>query len=439
MRTTADGSGAATGGTHAVVAAQPRESLRLVLMLGALVALGPFTIDMYLPALPTITGELHTTSTAVQLTLTGTLAGLGLGQLVLGPLSDTFGRRRPLLAGTTVHVVASLLCVVAPNVAVLGALRVLEGLGAAAASVVAIAVVRDLFSGVRAARMISRLVLVIGASPVLAPTIGGEMLRWTDWRGVFAALALLGLAVTVLAAVALPETLPASRRRTGGVPATLRTYRGLLADRTFVALVLVSGLNASALFAYVAGSSFVFQDQYGLSEHAFSLIFALNSVANIGASQVNVVLLSWFPPARILVASLSTAVLASTALLVVALTGAGGVLGLMVPLFVLLGAIGQSGPNASALGLSLHGESAGTAAALFGSLNFGLGALAAPVVGVLGNDSHAMAVVMAASIGLAATVLVLGVRLPVLHAIDLDDPGPQPPGAEAAGPVVVVP
>jgi DHA1 family bicyclomycin/chloramphenicol resistance-like MFS transporter len=279
--------------------------------------------------------------------------------------------------------------------------------------------------------MISRLVLVIGASPVLAPTIGGEMLRWTDWRGVFAALAVLGLAVTVMAAIALPETLPPARRRTGGVPATLRTYAGLLTDRTFVCLVLVSGLNASALFAYVAGSSFVMQDQYGLSEHTFSLIFAVNSVANIGASQVNVVLLSWFEPARILVASLSTAVVASVALLVVALTGAGGVLGLMVPLFVLLGAIGQSGPNASALGLSLHGESAGTAAALFGSLNFGLGALAAPVVGVLGNDSHAMAAVMAGCIGLAATVLVLGVRLRVLHALDLSDP--EPVALPAAG------
>lgn len=425
MRTTADGCGAATGSpTAAAVPAAPRESLRLVLMLGALVALGPFTIDMYLPALPTISGELHTTSTAVQLTLTGTLAGLGLGQLVLGPLSDSVGRRRPLLAGTTVHVAASLLCAVAPNVAVLGVLRVLEGLGAAAASVVAIAVVRDLFSGVRAARMISRLVLVIGASPVLAPTIGGEMLRWTDWRGVFLALAVLGLGVTVMAAIALPETLPPARRRTGGVPATLQTYAGLLTDRTFVALVLVAGLNASALFAYVAGSSFVMQDEFGLSEHAFSLVFAVNSVANIGASQVNVVLLSWFQPARILVASLATAVVSSGTLLVVALTGAGGLLGLLVPLFVLLGAVGLTGPNVSALGLSLHGEAAGTAAALFGSLNFGLGALAAPVVGVLGNDSVAMAAVMAGGAALSATVLLLGVRLRVLWSMDLGEPEP---------------
>lgn len=420
MRTTADGRRSGAGATHTVTT-PPRESLRLVLMLGVLVALGPFTIDMYLPALPTIANELQTTSTAVQLTLTGTLAGLGFGQLILGPLSDTFGRRRPLLAGTTVHVVASLLCVVAPNVAVLGALRVLEGLGAAAASVVAIAVVRDLFTGVRAARMISRLVLVIGASPVLAPTVGGEMLRWTDWRGVFAALAVLGLAVTIMAAVALPETLPPARRRTGGIPATLRTYGGLLTDRTFVCLVLVSGLNASALFAYVAGSSFVFQDQYGLSEHAFSLIFAVNSISNIGASQVNVLLLSRFQPNRILVASLCAGVVSSIALLVMALTGAGGLLGVLVPLFVLLGAIGLSGPNASALGLSLHGESAGTAAALFGSLNFGLGALTAPIVGLLGNDSQAMAIAMAAGIVLASAVLVFGVRLRVLHAMDLSE------------------
>jgi DHA1 family bicyclomycin/chloramphenicol resistance-like MFS transporter len=301
---------------------------------------------------------------------------------------------------------------------------VLEGLGAAAASVVAIAVVRDLFTGVRAARMISRLVLVIGASPVLAPTIGGQMLRWTDWRGVFLALAVLGLGVTVMAAIALPETLPPARRRTGGVPATLHTYAGLLTDRTFVALVLVAGLNASALFAYVAGSSFVMQDEFGLSEHAFSLVFAVNSVANIGASQVNVLLLSWFQPARILVASLATAVVSSGTLLVVALTGAGGLFGLLAPLFVLLGAIGLTGPNVSALGLSLHGEAAGTAAALFGSLNFGLGALAAPVVGLLGNDSVAMATVMAGGAALAATVLLLGVRLRVLWSMDLGEPEP---------------
>lgn len=395
-----------------------RESVGLTLVLGLLVALGPFTIDLYLPALPTITDELHTTSSAVQLTLTGTLAGLAIGQLVLGPLSDSFGRRRPLLAGTLVHVLASLACVVAPDVTTLGVLRVLQGFGAAAASVVALAVVRDLFDGLRAARMISRLILVIGASPVLAPTVGGELLRWTDWRGIFVALALLGLGVTVLAALCLPETLPPERRQRGGARGTARASAALLRDRTFVALVLVAALVMSALFAYVAGSSFVLQDQFGLSEQMFGVVFAVNSVAVIGASQVNVWLLSRWTPAQILVTSIGVAVLGSIALLAVAVADVGGVVGMLVPLFVVLGGVGFAGPNAPALALSLHGESAGTAAAVLGAVQFGLGAVTAPLVGALGNDSLAMSVVIIASTVLAAVVLVLGVRLPVLHAID---------------------
>jgi len=167
--------------------------LRLVLVLGALVALGPFTIDMYLPALPTLAGDLATTPAAVQLTLTGTLAGLALGQLLVGPMSDALGRRQPLLVGVGLHVVASLLCLVAPNVAVLGGLRLVQGVGAAAASVVAMAIVRDLYDGRAAATLFSRLMLVLGVAPVLAPTVGGEVLRYTSWRGLFAVLAVLGL------------------------------------------------------------------------------------------------------------------------------------------------------------------------------------------------------------------------------------------------------
>src|SRR6185369_8551343 len=204
------------------------------------IALGPLTIDMYLPALPRIVDDLQTTSAAVQLTLTGTLVGLALGQLLVGPLSDTFGRRRPLIVGVGVHVLASLLCLVAPNVAVLGGLRVLQGVGAAAASVVTMAIVRDLFVGRAAATLFSRLML--GVAPVLAPTIGGEVLRFTSWRGVFVVLAVLGVMLVVVAARAVPETLPAVRRRPLGVCNTLRTYRGLLRDRTFLGLVLVAGL-----------------------------------------------------------------------------------------------------------------------------------------------------------------------------------------------------
>jgi DHA1 family bicyclomycin/chloramphenicol resistance-like MFS transporter len=245
----------------AVAAPTSRERLRLVLLLGALIALGPLTIDMYLPALPTITDELLTTSATVQLTLTGTLLGLGLGQLVIGPLADRFGRKRPLIAGAAVHVLASLLCIVAPTIEVLGALRVLQGLGAAAGSVIALAIVRDLYTGRAAATLLSRLILVMGAAPVLAPTLGSWVLGFTSWRGVFGVLALYALVLLPVAARALPETLPPERRVTSGVGGTLRTYGGLLRDRTFVGLVLVAGLSMAAVLGYVGGSSFVMQEQ----------------------------------------------------------------------------------------------------------------------------------------------------------------------------------
>ena len=292
--------------------------LRLVLVLGALIALGPLTIDMYLPALPTIVDDLETTSAAVQLTLTGTLVGLALGQLLVGPLSDTFGRRRPLLVGVGVHVLASLLILVAPNVAVLGGLRVLQGVGAAAASVVTMAIVRDLFVGRAAATLFSRLMLVLGVAPVLAPTIGGEVLRFTSWRGVFVVLAVMALMLVVVAAVALPETLPPARRRPLGVRTTLRTYRGLLRDRTFVGLVLVAGLAMSGLFGYVAGSSFVFQEEFGLDQQQFGLLFGAGALFLIGATQLNAALLRRFEPRVLLPFGLVLATVAGAVLLVLA-------------------------------------------------------------------------------------------------------------------------
>ncbi|SCG34335.1 MFS transporter, DHA1 family, bicyclomycin/chloramphenicol resistance protein [Micromonospora coxensis] len=387
-----------------------RQRLRLVLVLGSLIAVGPLTIDMYLPALPAIVADFHTTSAAVQLTLTGTLAGLAVGQLLIGPLSDAVGRRTPLIAGIALHVVASLLCAVAPNVAVLGGLRVVQGLGIAAASVVAMAVVRDLFSGAAFATLLSRLLLVMGAAPILAPTLGGALLRWTDWRGVFAALAAFGVLLVVVAALGLPETLPPARRRRGGVTATLTVYGALLRDRTFVGLVLVAGLAMAALFAYVAGSSFVLQEQYGLDEQQFGLAFGAGAVGLIAATQFNVRLLRRHPPQRILVTALAVGTVAGLALLAVAATGLGGLPSLLVPLWVVLAATGLAMPNAPALALSRHGEAAGTASALLGAVQFGVGALAAPLVGVLGTGAVAMALVVAGGMVASTAVLLVVVR-----------------------------
>jgi len=388
---------------------KPRTA-RTALTLGAFVALGPLTIDMYLPALPTITTELETTSAAVQLTLTGTLVGLALGQLVLGPLSDTFGRRRPLIAGTALHVLASLLVLIAPNIAVLGALRLLQGVGTAAGAVIAIAVVRDLFDGRAAATMLSRLFLVIGAAPVLAPTIGGEVLRFTSWRGVFVILAGYGLLLLAVGFFLLSETLPPERRSRTGLAGTLRGYRGLFGDRAYVGLVLVAGLTMAGLFSYVSGSSFVYQDEFGLDEQQFGLLFGAGAVWLIGATQLNPVLLRRFSPAQVLVAGTVGGAVAGVVLLGLAVTSTGGLFAVAVPLWAVLFGCGLALPNAPALALSRHGEAAGTAAALLGAVQFGVGAAVSPLVGLLGNDAVAMGTVIVASLVLAIVVLVVVVR-----------------------------
>jgi DHA1 family bicyclomycin/chloramphenicol resistance-like MFS transporter len=396
------------------------KTARTALTLGAFVALGPLTIDMYLPALPTITTELETTSAAVQLTLTGTLVGLALGQLILGPLSDTFGRRRPLLAGTALHVLASLLVLIAPNVAVLGALRVLQGVGTAAGAVIAIAVVRDLFDGRAAATMLSRLFLVIGAAPVLAPTIGGEVLRFTSWRGVFVILAVYGLLLLAVGFFLVRETLPPERRSTSGVAGTLRGYRSLFGDRAYVGLVLVAGLTMAGLFSYVSGSSFVYQEEFGLDEQQFGLLFGAGAFWLIAATQLNPVLLRWFSPAQVLVAGTLAGAAAGAVLLVLSATGTGGLFAVAIPLWAVLFACGLALPNAPALALSRHGEAAGTAAALLGAVQFGVGAAVSPLVGLLGNDAVAMGTVIVASLVLAIVVL-----FAVVRPWQLADPDPE--------------
>jgi DHA1 family bicyclomycin/chloramphenicol resistance-like MFS transporter len=399
--------------------------LRLVLILGALIALGPLTIDMYLPALPTIATELAVPSATIQLTLTGTLLGLGLGQLVVGPLSDALGRRVPLLAGTALHVLASLICLIAPNVAVLGGARLLQGLGAAAGAVIAMAVVRDLYTGRAAAVLISRLILVMGAAPIVAPTLGSWLLAFTSWRGVFAALALIGLVLIPVTARLLPETLPPHRRQTAGVRGTLRNYGRLLRDRTFVGLALVAGLTMTGLFGYVAGASFVFQQEFGLGQQQFALLFSSGAIFLIAATQLNPVLLRWLEPRQVLVGGVVTAAVAAGLMLALAVAGAG-LFGLLLPLWLTLFAAGFALPNAPAVALGRYGDNAGTAAALLGAVQFGTGAVISPMVGVLGNDSVAMATVIAAGLTLSLVVLVAVVRPWQLTDVEVTDAAPVP-------------
>ena len=398
-------------------AENPPSRVRMITILGALVALGPLTIDMYLPALPKIADDLSVSSSVAQLTLTGTLAGLALGQLIVGPLSDSLGRRRPMMAGIVLHMLASVLCLFAPNIAVLGVARGLQGMGAAAAMVVAIAVVGDLYAESVAATVMSRLMLVLGVAPVIAPSLGAAVLLKASWHWVFAVLVLLAGGLLLLASLALPETLPASHRRPLNVRSIGATYVELLRDARFVILVLVAALGMSGLFAYIAGASFVLQGHYGLDQQAFALVFGAGAVALIGATQFNVVLLRRFAPQTIVLWALAAAVVAGVVFVGLSYEHIGGLPGFVVPVWFILAAMGLVIPNAPAVALSRHPDAAGTAAALLGAAQFGLGAAVAPLVGVLGNNEIALALVMTTGMVIALLAL-LAVGVPASETKD---------------------
>lgn len=379
----------------------------LIALLGTMTALGAFTVDTYLPSLPAVAADLGSSAAAAQLTISGVLVGAALGQLIVGPLSDRFGRRRPALAGISLHVIASLLCVVAPTIETLISLRVLQGIGNSAASITAMAVIRDRLTGGPAARVISRLMLVIGVAPLLAPTVGGAIAGVAGWRAVFAVLALFGLGLGLVVWRWLPETLPVPRRSSAGVAGALRGYRTLLGDRHFMALAVIPGLAMGALISYVAGSPFVLQEGYGLSAGQFSMLFALNGIGLVVGSQINAALVIRMAPLEIVRVALPLAVVTAATLLVLSISGAGGLLGVVLPLLGILFLLGFVMGNASAVALSRHGERAGTAAAVIGATQAGVAGAVSPLVGVLGGDAVAMSITILGSLLLAQLVLSL--------------------------------
>ncbi|MFD7336324.1 multidrug effflux MFS transporter [Streptomyces violascens] len=385
----------------AATAAVRRTSLLVTLVLGGLTALPPLSMDMYLPALPEVTDALRSPAATVQLTLTACLAGMALGQLVVGPMSDRWGRRRPLLIGMIVYVLATAVCAFAPNVGLLIAFRLLQGLAGAAGIVIARAVVRDLYDGVEMARFFSTLMLISGVAPVVAPLIGGQVLRLTDWRGVFAVLTVIGVLLTAVVWKWLHETLPADRRHSGGVGEALRTMGGLLRDRVFTGYMLAGGLAFAALFAYISASPFVVQEIYGASPQTFSLLFGLNSVGLVVVGQINgKLLIGRVSLDKALGFGLAVITLAATALLLMT-SGVFGEVGLApiaAGLFVLMSAMGLAMPNTNAQALMRTPNAAGSASALLGTSSFLVGAVASPLVGIAGEATAVpMAVVQLAS------------------------------------------
>ena len=386
----------------------------LLLAVGALSGFGPLCLDMYLPALPELPGDLRSTAGAAQLTLSACIVGLALGQLVVGPVSDAVGRRRPLLIGVTVFAAASAVCALTTSMTVLIAARFVQGAAGAAGIVIGRAVVADLFVGRAAASAFATVAAVNGLAPVLAPLLGGQVLRVGDWRTVFWVLAGLGLLLLILAALLVPESLPPERR--GARTGTARAFRVLLADRAYVGYVLAGTMVSAAMFGYISASPFLFQEGFGLTPQQFSWTFALNAVGIVAATQVGRIGLRRTGPATLLAVGLVQAAVGAVAL-TVAVTAGWGLLAVAAALFVMVSAVGLALPNASALALARHREIAGSASALFGLAQFALAAVTAPLVG-LGDRTAgtALAVTAVVCVVLGAAAFLLARRADVPRA-----------------------
>ncbi len=369
----------------------------LALVLGALAAMGPFSVDMYLPAFPALGDSLNATPGAVQATLAFYFLGMAAGQVFYGPVADRLGRRVPLFAGLGLFTVASMACALAPDIHSLMAARLMQALGGCAGMVVARAVVRDVTDERGAVRLMASLMLVMSVAPIIAPLVGGALLPVFGWRGIFWVLAGYGAAMLLLVGLALPETLPQDRRRRDGVLATLRVWGGLLGDARFMGHALAGGFVIGGMFAYIIGSPFVFMELNGVAPGHFGLYFGANAIGIMVTGQVVSRLAQRGSPARLLPVVLAIALSAGVALLVVATTGLFGFAGIVVALFCYVSMIGGVLPLTVALGMGPHGKVAGSASALMGTLQFGIGAAVGGLLGVLQDDTAVpMAAVIAA-------------------------------------------
>ncbi|MCU1572989.1 MAG: transporter [Micrococcaceae bacterium] len=402
--------------THPGDALSRRQKLVYILILGMLTALGPFTIDLYLPAFPALESDLHISAAAVQLTLTATTIGFAVGQLVVGPFSDKVGRRGPLILATAVHVAASLGAALSTDITMLGVFRVLQGIGAAGGGVVAMAMVRDLFSGYALVRMFSRMALVNGMAPILAPVIGSQLLGIMAWPGIFWFLAAYGLVVLLAAMFLIVETLPSERRSGSGSTAAQR-YRAVFSDRIFVGALVIGGLNFGGLFSYLSASPFLFQTTYAFSAQQYGLLFGINSLGVVTGVQLAARVMKRTGPQWI-IAGATLVQLLMAGLIILFDQLHFGLPGVIVPLWFYILATGFMFPSIQVLGLARHGAQAGTAASLLGAATFGFAGLVSPVVGLLGvGNATPMGVVMVSCIALAVVVLWLVVRPRTVPAI----------------------
>ncbi len=375
----------------------------LPLLLGFLTAIGPVSTDMYLPAFPTIEAELGAGRGGAQATLAAWFVGLAVGQLVQGTLADRLGRRRPLIIGTAIYTLASVGCALAPDTVVLSFWRCVAAFGGAASAVIPRAVVRDLADGLAAARLMSRLMLVMGAAPILAPTIGGLLLDAAGWRSIFWVSAVYGLASCLLAWRLLPETLPPHLRVRRAPAALLGDFIRIGGERSFLTHALMGSAGMVVVFAFIGGAPDVYIRYFNIQPSQFGLLFAISAAGFIGASQLNPWLLRRFGVRRVPTVALATCAAAVVLVNIAAFSGVGGFLGIYLPAMVALACTGLIFPNVTVGALSRHATRAGSASALLGTLQFGLAALGAGLVGVLADGTpRPMAALMLVGVVAAA-------------------------------------
>jgi MFS transporter, DHA1 family, multidrug resistance protein len=376
---------------------------------------GPLSLDLYLPALPELADDLNASPSAAQLSITACLLGLAFGQLVAGPMSDRLGRKRPLIVGLLAYVLASVACAFAPSATILAILRLVQGLAGAAGIVISRAIARDLYSGRALMIFFSRLLLVAGLAPVIAPILGGQLSRIMSWRGIFGVLAGFGAVLLLAGWIGLKETLPPERRIVGGFSRTLHGYNTLLHDRFFVGCALSSGLAGATMFAYIAGSTFVLQRIYGMSPQGFSLVFGCISLGLVAAAQGGARLALVWPLPRVLGVGLAINLLGATGLLVTVISGLPlGVI--LAALVVMVGAVGLIFPTANALAMADYPDLAGTASSLQGLSQFVFGAVAAPLVGIAGEHTALPLGIVTTAVSACAMTSFVSLVLPLVRA-----------------------
>ncbi|WP_424766862.1 multidrug effflux MFS transporter [Paenibacillus sp. sgz302251] len=382
--------------------------LWLIILLGSLSAFGPLSLDMYLPAFPTISRELHTSTSLVQLSLTACMIGLSVGQLLAGALSDIQGRRRPLLIFLAIYGISSVLCAFAPSIGVLVALRFIQGFAGAAGIVISRAIVRDLYSGPELTKFFAMLMLVNGAAPIFAPIAGGQLLKITSWEGVFIVLAVWGVLMLAAVFFGMPETLGPEKRLAGGLRQTMSTFGILLGDRYFMGYALAQGLVMAAMFAYIAGSPFVLQNLYGVTPQGFSLLFAMNGLGIIIFGQITGRLAAKLREQRLFTVGLGIAAAAGVILLLMIIIEAP-LTAILIPLFFVVSSVGIISTTGFSLAMRKNAHAAGSASALLGLLSFTLGGMMAPLVGLSG-DANALPMgisIAVAELGAVACYLLL--------------------------------